>query len=170
MSAPEKAPQIELEAFREAFGEVPTPVAVVTAEDAERRPVGTTVSSFCSLSADPPLVLAALDTGSNTLSVISTGGRFGVNVLSYHQEEIAKACATKSADKSDMLERGSDERAPRIPGAAVWLNCTVVEIRPAGDHHILVGMIAHAEIDRAHPPMLYHRRSFAAIHPGAGAS
>jgi flavin reductase (DIM6/NTAB) family NADH-FMN oxidoreductase RutF len=162
------APRIELEAFREAFAEVPMPVAVVTATAEGGRPVGTTVSSFCSLSADPPLVLAALDADSNTLPVVTAAGRFGVNVLAHHQEHVARTCATKASEKANLMAPGSDLEAPRIEEAAVWLNCSVVEIRPVGDHHILIGMIEHAEVARKHPPLLYHRRSFAAVSAGDG--
>lgn len=140
------------------------PVAVITARAGDGRSTGTTVSSFCSLSADPPLVLAALDDGSNTLPVLTEAGRFGVNVLAHHQEEVAMACASKAAEKSKLIVPGTEQEAPRIAEAAVWLNCGVVEVRPAGDHHIVIGVIEHAEVARRHPPMLYHRRSFAAVH------
>lgn len=161
-------PRIELEEFREAFGEVPTPVAVVTAMDGGR-PVGSTVSSFCSLSADPPLVLAALDLGSNTLAVLTARGRFGVNVLAEGQEDIAQACATKASDKTELIGRGCNEEAPRISGAAVWLNCSLVEVLPGGDHQILVGLIGASEVAPDHRPMLYYRRRFTAVPAKAAA-
>jgi flavin reductase (DIM6/NTAB) family NADH-FMN oxidoreductase RutF len=47
------------EAFRRAMSSIATPVSIVTALG--DRPHGTTVSTFASLSLDPPMVLVAPD-------------------------------------------------------------------------------------------------------------
>src|SRR5215470_7255980 len=93
-------PGVNATTFREALGAVCAPVAVVTSFY-DARPHGTTVSAFCSLSLDPPLVLVALDRGSDLLRMIRRAQRYGINVLSHGQEAIATRFARKGADKFD---------------------------------------------------------------------
>src|ERR1700745_711765 len=86
--------------FKSALSAVCTPVTVVTTMH-DGRPHGTTVSSFCSLSLDPPMVLVSLDRSSELLRLICESGRYGVNVLALDQSAIARAFACKGADKFD---------------------------------------------------------------------
>src|SRR5438105_11403406 len=82
------------DAFREVMASVCTPVSVVTAM-ADHLPHGTTVSAFASLSLDPPMVLVALDRGSDLLALVRRTGRFGLNVLSGAQSHLALRFARK---------------------------------------------------------------------------
>ncbi|RZB16065.1 flavin reductase [Streptomyces sp. F001] len=86
------------QAFRDAMATVASPVAVVTAMNG-RRPHGTTVSAFASLSLTPPMVMVSLDTRSHLLAIIRRTGRFGLNVLGTHQAELAAAFAHSGPDK-----------------------------------------------------------------------
>lgn len=151
-------PMVDEETFREAMGAVCTPVAVVTALDGDR-PHGTTVSAFCSLSIRPPLVLVALDRGSDLLALVRRDGRFGVNVLEGDQSALARGFARKGADKfADVAWRPTDG-LPRIDGAGLWLACAVDELLEGGDHVIVTGAVQSAEHD-AREPLLYQRRDF----------
>lgn len=84
--------------FRDAMAGVCTAVSVVTAMDGER-PHGTTVSAFASLSMAPPMVLVALDRGSELLALVRAEGRFGLNVLGADQASCAARFARKGQDK-----------------------------------------------------------------------
>jgi flavin reductase (DIM6/NTAB) family NADH-FMN oxidoreductase RutF len=92
------APPTLQSAFREVMASVCTPVSVVTAV-ADDRPHGTTVSAFASLSMTPPMVLVALDRGSDLLAVVRSTGRFGLNVLGSDQCALASTFARKGPDK-----------------------------------------------------------------------
>ena len=65
---------VALDDFRETLSHVPSPVTIVTTL-AEGRAHATTVSAFTSLSAEPPLVLVALDRKSDLLDARSQDGR-----------------------------------------------------------------------------------------------
>jgi flavin reductase (DIM6/NTAB) family NADH-FMN oxidoreductase RutF len=151
---------VSLQSFRDAFAAVPMPVAVVTAL-ADDRPHGTTVSSFCSLSAQPPLVMVALDHGSSTLRAVRETAQMGINVLAAGQEGLARVCATKALGKLDGADWSPAGGLPRLDGAAVWLGCALQECHTAGDHVILVGLVTEADVAPA-VPLLYHRRDFGA--------
>jgi flavin reductase (DIM6/NTAB) family NADH-FMN oxidoreductase RutF/dTDP-glucose pyrophosphorylase len=160
---------VGLESFAETFSRVPSPVSVVTTFSAEGRPHGTTVSAFCSLSADPPLVLVALDRASELLGLLRKSGRFGINLLGAGQDEIGRICARKGPDKFDGLSWHEDGGLPRVDGAAAWLACEVEDVLPGGDHLIVVGLVTACETDEG-DPLVYHLRAFRKLGDAATAA
>ena len=81
-------------AFRAAMASVGAPVSVVTTL-VDGLPCGTTVNAFASLSMQPPMVLMALDLGSDLLALMRQSGGFGLNVLSSSQTGLALNFARK---------------------------------------------------------------------------
>src|SRR4051794_20615744 len=142
------------DSFREVMAGVATPVSVVTAVR-DGHPHGTTVSAFASLSMDPPMVLAALDRGSDLLARLAIGQPFGVNVLGAHQADLAAAFARKGPDKFAGVEWAEDTGAPRLTGSPGWLACTVARLVDGGDHVVVLGDVVRAASSAA-PPLVYH--------------
>jgi flavin reductase (DIM6/NTAB) family NADH-FMN oxidoreductase RutF len=62
-------PPFDLRSFRRALGHFPTGVCVVTSE-VDTALVGMTISSFNSLSLQPPLVLFSIDRKAASLSLL----------------------------------------------------------------------------------------------------
>ncbi|MFG2732970.1 flavin reductase family protein [Streptomyces canus] len=91
-----------LHALRDAMATVASPVAVVTAMDG-RRPHGTTVSAFASLSLAPPMVVVSLDERSPLLAVVHRTGRFGLNVLAPTRPDSPRAFSVSGPDKFDTV-------------------------------------------------------------------
>src|SRR5918998_872861 len=87
--------------FKDIMATAPGPVAVVTATSADGRPHGLTMSAVCSVSLDPPLALACLDRGSNTLQAVQDSGSFTINYLQHGCDELALHFATKTEEKFD---------------------------------------------------------------------
>lgn len=144
--------------LRESLSRVPTPVTVVTTLH-DSAPHGTTVSAFCSLSAEPPLVLVALDGGSVLLEKLHLCRNFGISLLAHDQSHIALACASKRADKFSDIPWHDDGGVPRIEGTSGWFRCDVEELLPGGDHTIVIGRVTdHDSNDTV--PLVYHRRAF----------
>jgi flavin reductase (DIM6/NTAB) family NADH-FMN oxidoreductase RutF/dTDP-glucose pyrophosphorylase len=144
--------------FRDTLAGVPTPVTIVTTTGPDG-PHGTTVSAFSSLSADPPLVLVALDRKSDLLNLLPQTGRFAVNLLAGDQEELGVTCAKKGAEKFDKVPWHEERGLPRIEGAAAWLVCDIQEFLPGGDHVIVVGLVTACESEKDEA-LVYHRRRF----------
>lgn len=145
-------------AFRGVMATVCTPVAVVTAMD-DDRPHGTTVSAFMSLSVDPPMVLVALDRGSELLRLVQKTHRLGVNVLGSDQSEVAKRFARKGTDKFDGADWALSEGLPLLKGAAAWLACEADQLVEGGDHVVALSRVVHARSMSAEP-LTYHLRGF----------
>jgi flavin reductase (DIM6/NTAB) family NADH-FMN oxidoreductase RutF len=152
---------IEASAFRAALGAVCTPVAVVTSA-LDGHPHGTTVSAFCSLSLDPPLVLVSLDRDSELLGMVREAGAYGINVLEHDQQALAMGFARKGEDKFADVAWSLDAGLPRLHGAGLWLACTVHELVDGGDHVIVIGAVQSAEHE-ARSPLLYQQRTFGTL-------
>lgn len=153
--------RISPEDFKAALAAVCTPVTVVTTSH-DGRPHGTTVSSFCSLSLDPPMVLVSLDKSSDLLSLIGRSQCYGVNVLAQQQAAIAHAFARKGQDKFAGVRHEIIGGLPRIQGASVWLRCRLAELVDGGDHMIAIGIVEQA-IQEPAEPLMYHGRTFRAL-------
>ena len=146
------------ETFREALASVCTPVSVVSSHH-DGRPHGTTVSAFCSLSLEPPLVLVSLARSSDLLAIVTQSRVFGINVLNHGQQDLAVNFARKGMDKFDGVDWELDRGVPRIIGAATWLVCKLEQLHEGGDHLIAVGLVEHAESGPGNP-LLYRYREF----------
>jgi len=87
--------------FREALGRFVTGVTIVTAADRTGAPVGVTVSSYNSVSLDPPLVLWSLAKTSRSLKAFREAKAYVIHVLGRHKQDLAlhfaKVCAARGA-------------------------------------------------------------------------
>lgn len=149
------APQV----FRDMMAGVCAPVTIVSTVDDDGRPVGATVSSFASLSLDPPLVTVAFDRKSAVLAHILSARRFGINMLGHGQADLAMRFAMRDADRFGAVDWHFDAGMPRLDGAAGWLECELHEAVEGGDHLLLLGHVVGAS--RAElPPLVYAYRTF----------
>lgn len=144
--------------FRDLMAGVCAPVTVVTTADGDG-PYGATVSSFASLSLDPPLVTVALDRRSTLLARIQGAGRFGVNVLASAHDELALLFARRDADRFAEVGWSPSRGLPRLDGAAGWAVCQLERVVEGGDHLLLVGLVTHAESSQC-SPLVYGHRTF----------
>jgi flavin reductase (DIM6/NTAB) family NADH-FMN oxidoreductase RutF len=149
---------VDAGAFRAAMAAVAAPVSVVTVLAGDR-PHGSTVSSFTSLSLDPPMVLVSLDRSSDLLARIRRYRVFGINVLAADQAALASAFARKGDDKFSGVDWALDAGAPRLPGCAGWVACHVRELVPGGDHVLVLALVTEAGYADV-PPLTYHQRTF----------
>lgn len=154
---------IDERSFRKALGCFPSGVAVVTTTDAAGRPVGVTVSSFTSLSLNPPLVLFCLDRRTSGLDAFREGG-FSVNVLRETQREVSIRFASRRDDKFAGLEcRTGTTGAPLLPNCLAVLECSTERVIDGGDHDIFIGRVEHMEHQTGGQPLLYFRGAYARV-------
>ena len=113
------------ESLRSAMRAWTTGVAIVTAVHAGR-PHGMTVSSFTSISLDPPLIVISLSTGSHTHDLIRLAGAFGVTILAASQQALSERFAGRQAGER-IAWTGCRPRpsSPARPSSrAVWRSST----------------------------------------------
>jgi flavin reductase (DIM6/NTAB) family NADH-FMN oxidoreductase RutF len=153
---------VERETFVELMSGVCAPVTVVTAMTTDGQPQGSTVSSFASLSLDPPLVSLALDRQSQLLPHLQPGDRVGVNILGAHQQELASTFARSRQGpglKFDSVTWVVRAGLPHLPDSAGWTAGRIQRHVDGGDHVLLVVLVEEAA-STATAPLVYARRVF----------
>ncbi|MFJ9629110.1 flavin reductase family protein [Streptomyces sp. NPDC091280] len=160
----ERAP-VDQREFRRVLGHFATGVTVITAPAAagEPGPAGFACQSFSALSLDPPLVVFMVGRTSGTWPRIARAGVFCVNVLGAEQGELCRGFAVSGTDKFAGVSYDASpvSGAPRLTGAAAWIDCTIHAVHTGGDHLIVVGRVdALGSEDPDGAPLLFHRGRF----------
>lgn len=151
--------------FRTVLGRFASSVTVLSARDAHGVDHGMTVSAFCSVSLDPPLVLVCIDKTASIHPSLLAIEHVGISVLAEHQEECSRRFADKDADRFDTLEivRGAQGVA-LLRGASAHIEGRIVARHDAGDHTIVVAAVEKAAAFDGHP-LLYYRGGYAKLEP-----
>jgi 3-hydroxy-9,10-secoandrosta-1,3,5(10)-triene-9,17-dione monooxygenase reductase component len=150
---------VDAELFREVFGRFATGVAVITSAGPTGEG-GMTANALCSLSLDPLLALVCFENEARTLPIVRDAGRFGVNVLSAGQEDVARLFASKlpEAEKLEVVEHRLEGGVPVIDGALAWAACELRELIAGGDHTIAIGEVASMGLGDGGPLLWYAGR------------
>jgi len=151
---------VHADVFKRVLGRFPSGVTVVTlgAEDVQ---LGLTVSAFCSVSLNPPLILVCIHQDSPTLDVLAQTKAFAVNLLAKAQENLSNQFATRREDKFEgVAYRTGRLQVPLLNDTLGWMECTVVQEVPAGDHVIVIGQVEEAHLDDSKEPLVYYHRDY----------
>jgi flavin reductase (DIM6/NTAB) family NADH-FMN oxidoreductase RutF len=148
--------------FRKVMGSFASGVTVVTAVHDNMR-YGMTVSSFCSVSLDPQLLLVCITKTLPTHHAIINSGVFGVSILAANQAHISQQFASRVADKFAGVDLTmSPQGVPLIAHTCAAIECTVEHQYAGGDHTIFVGRITHAVVND-HEPLAYFRGAYRSL-------
>jgi 3-hydroxy-9,10-secoandrosta-1,3,5(10)-triene-9,17-dione monooxygenase reductase component len=151
--------------FRRILGHYPTGVCAITAI-ADGEPVAMVVGSFTSVSLDPPLVAFLPDRKSTSWPKIEAAGRFCVNVLADHQEDVCRSLASKADNKFETVSyRLSDAGLPIVNGVVAWIDCDLYAVHEAGDHFIAIGQVHSLDIEHPHRPLLFFQGGYGQFAP-----
>jgi flavin reductase (DIM6/NTAB) family NADH-FMN oxidoreductase RutF len=158
-----------VEPFIEGMRQLAAGVSVVTAGVAGDRN-GMTASAVCSLSVDPPSLVACLSRAAGTCSRVAESGTFCVNVLGRHHEELAQVFAGRGGVTGEArFTTGAWRRGvlgvPVLDDALVAFECEVTAIHDHATHGIVVGLVreVHMAPDATQAPLVYHDRSFHSV-------
>lgn len=140
--------ELNAETYRAVLRRFATGVAVVTTWDGAR-PWGTTVNSFNSVSLRPPLVLVAFDRARRIAPALRATGRYAVNILGEGQQALSDCFAggpapASTPDRGELC--GADwltgiTGLPLLRSVIATLECTIVDIHPAGDHDLYIARV-----------------------------
>jgi flavin reductase (NADH) len=162
-TGPRADERVDTQAFKDALAHWPSGVTIVTTQ-ADGIVHGMTVSSFSSVSLDPPLVLVCAFRGSHTRELIGRSRRFAVNILAEGQDALATRFAgRRPADESPLdgvgwtAGRGG---VPLLDGAAAVLECAVASAHEEGSHTVFVARVEAASVAPATRPLVYWERDF----------
>ena len=149
--------------FRAALSRFASGVTVVTTKDAAGKTFGITVSAFCSVSLEPPLVLICIEKTTGSHHAFEESGRFTVNILTDEQAPFSEHFATLVEDKFASVDHAVDEHGvPLLPSSLAMLQCSLFKTLDGGDHSIFLGLVEHV-IVRDASPLVYFKSGYRTI-------
>ena len=154
------SPSVNMDAFRDACALFATGVAIATVLGTDSKPHGLTVSSFTSVSLNPPRILVCIDHGCTILSHFLERSEFAINVLSDEQRDLSVKFSVKPEGRFEGTDWVSGETGvPLIHACLAHFECRVEQTIECGDHTIFIGEVLAV---RAFPgqPLLYFHRNY----------
>ncbi len=153
----------------EVLGAFASGVTLVTVAD-ERDDIGTTVSAFCPVSVDPPLVLVSLIAGSYPAELLGRLDRFAVTLLAAGQRMLAGRFAAAGRPGARLMLDGVPHRRGELSGALIpdgglaAIECEAVQRVPAGDHLLVIaGVAAVRYVAPGGQPLIRFRGGYPAV-------
>jgi flavin reductase (DIM6/NTAB) family NADH-FMN oxidoreductase RutF len=132
--------------FAGALGAFATGVTLVTVADG-RDDIGTTVSAFCPVSVDPPMVLVSLIASSYPAEVLGRAPLFAVTLLAAGQRVLAGRFAVAGRPGARLLldgvphHRGGASGALIADGGLAALECEASQRITVGDHLLVIARV-----------------------------
>lgn len=146
--------------LRQAFACFPTGVTAVCALS-EEGPVGMAVSSFTSVSLDPPLLSVCVQNSSSTWPKLRHRDKLGLSVLAHDQAAAGRRLSLKDGDRfADLAWQVSDDGALFVLGATAWFDCSVHTEVPAGDHTMVLLEVHGLQTTPDVAPLVFHGSRF----------
>ena len=150
--------------LRVALGRFPTGVAVITALDAEGLAIGLTVSSFNTVSLDPPLVVWSLQLSSRHLPTFETTKAYAINILSQTQADVSNLFASSLDNALDAVAWAPGlGGVPLLAGCCAWFEVDNFQQLDGGDHRLYLGKVRRFAADPAPMPLVFHDGDYAAL-------
>ncbi len=130
---------------------------------------GLTVSSMCSVCADPALLLVCVNLDNEFCTLTDKSGRFAVNILPSHCMELAMVFAgLADQPEQSRFETGHwttlSTGAPVLSNALVALDCELDSSLVKGSHRVFFGKVVDVRTTSGEP-LLYTDRRFAVVEP-----
>lgn len=158
--------------FLLAMSSLAASVCVVAAINPNGERAGMTATAVCSLSTEPPQLVACMNRSSSMARAMNGTGWFSVSVLAHDQVELAGVFAGRTGlsgeDRfDDNVWTAHTTGAPVLSGAAATCICHVSASLQQATHLIVVGSV----LDVINPagesplPLIYHGRHFTTVLP-----
>jgi flavin reductase (DIM6/NTAB) family NADH-FMN oxidoreductase RutF len=154
---------VDSETLRTVMRHWASGVTILTARDGAQMH-GMTVSSFTSVSLNPPLVLVCLERIAVTHALVERSRAFAIALLGESQSALSDLFARPATETGNRLEGLATHTA--VTGAPIlsdnigYLDCAVVAAHPAGTHTIFVAEVVAAKAQGEEGPLIYYDRSY----------
>ena len=150
-------------AFRRALGQFPTGICVATCR-VENEDLWMTMSSFNSLSLDPPLVLFSIDRRARGLPLWEKAASFAINILAENQREMSARFARAHPRKGEgvCFTRGI-AGAPILSGVAAVFECVPCATHDGGDHLLFIAEVKQFTVNGDRAPLVFSKGRYASL-------
>lgn len=125
---------------------------------------GMTVSSFTSISAQPPMILVSLESSTRTHALIFLSGFFGVTILEQGQEWLSERFAGRTGLESGRFSGLNTftmiSGSPLLEGGLAYFDCRVVNTLRAGGSTVFLAEVMAARASENSAALVYANRTY----------
>ena len=140
------------DAKKAALRMIPYGIYVLTADDGKGNVAAATVNWVTQTAFAPPLVVVGVKTDSGAYQIVKSAQKFALNMLGKDQKGLAfaffKPASVSDGKLSGQCYRTGTTGAPLLDVAPGAVECKVTSIVEQGDHHIVVGEVIEAHLNR----------------------
>jgi 3-hydroxy-9,10-secoandrosta-1,3,5(10)-triene-9,17-dione monooxygenase reductase component len=151
------------QSLKEVMRQWTSGVAVVTSVCGSAK-AGTTISSFTSLSVEPPLILINLANENPTQTMIQQSGFFGITLLCEEQKTIADLFAGYDKTIQDRFTGLKTftikSGVPLIKGGLAFLDCRLYQSCALPKSRVLVGEVMESRMGDGGKPLVFLNRGY----------
>ena len=142
---------------------------LASARDGERH--GLTMTAVCSLTLDPPMLIAWVNRDAGAYETMRSTRRVSVNLLGSDQIELAELFSSSTIKGTERFERTEwvemASGVPALTGALAVLDCQIVEEKAVGQHSVLFCEVKAARLEDEKDPLVHFDRQFCGLLPVA---
>jgi flavin reductase (DIM6/NTAB) family NADH-FMN oxidoreductase RutF len=150
--------------LRKGFASFATGVTVITCLDEKKNPHGITISSFNTVSLEPPLILWSLKKHSRLMPWVETGKKHLIHVLERSQEPLAMHFATVKVNQFSGIEHQlTPSGLTQIDHCVAYYECETVSVHLGGDHNIIVAKVVSLKNHPEKQPLIFARSKFVGL-------
>lgn len=159
---------ISRDEFKLGMRRLAAAVTIVSTLREDGSPAGLLATAVCSVSVEPPTLLACINQSARSRRAIEAAGFFCINVLARSHHDAARRFLSVDVDERFKLFDWSAllTGAPAIEHALVNFDCRVVQAIPAATHMILLGRVVASRTAEAGDPLLYHAGDYTRLDAG----
>ena len=150
--------------LRKGFASFATGVTVITCIDEQQQHHGITISSFNSVSLEPPLILWSLKKQSRFMPWVEIGKKHLIHVLERTQEDLAMHFATVKHDQLIGVDHQiADSGLCQINHCVAYYECETISVHTGGDHNFIVAKVISLTNHLEKEPLIFARSKFVGL-------
>ena len=150
--------------LRKGFASFATGVTVITCLDVEGQHHGITISSFTTVSLEPPLILWSLKKHSRLMPWVEVGKKHLIHVLERSQENLAMHFATVKLDQFVGVDHKlAVSGLTQIEHCVAYYECETISVHIGGDHNIIVAKVINLKNHPEKEPLIFARSKFVGL-------
>lgn len=141
----------------------------ILATNSEGEWCGMTITAVCSLTVDPPSLVACVNRNTGTHQIMSRTKRMSINVLSNDQTDMAELFASSTVrgrqrfESDKWIEMASG--VPALVDALAVLDCEVLQQTSLGEHSVFFCGVKNVALQPERGALVHFNRKFFAVHP-----
>ena len=130
---------------------------------------GLTMTAVCSLTMDPPSLIACVNRDAGAHGIMSATRRVSVNVLTHDHMDLAELFSSSRVKGPERFDEkrwtGMASGVPALIDALAVLDCEVIQETAVGQHSVFFCEVKNVRLQPDRRPLVHFDRGFCAVQP-----